>query len=146
MKLDRWDPLRDMLNFHERMNRRLDCAAEEGVCRRQACWNPLVDVLETPDAYLFRVELPGVGKDNISIEVDDMVVTLSGNRDLEAEPQIAAYHSIERTHGIFRRSFRLPSEVNPDEAVAKYVDGLLELKLPKAEALKKRTVAIVCVG
>lgn len=146
MKLDRWDPLRDMLNFQDRLNRVLGCGAEEGICVRQSCWSPLVDVLETPDSYLFRVEAPGVGKENINIEVNGQILSISGARELESEPRIAAFHSIERTHGFFRRDFRLPGKVDSDNAKATYRDGLLELWLPKCEDAKERNVTIVCLG
>lgn len=146
MKLDRWDPLRDMLNFQDRLNRTLGCGGQEGVCIRESSWTPLVDALETPDSYIFRVELPGVGKDNINIEVDGDILTISGNRNMEGEPAIAAFHSMERPLGFFRRAFRLPGKVDSDRAKATYIDGLLELSLPKSKEIRERNVTIVCLG
>jgi HSP20 family protein len=135
-----------MLNFQDRLNRALGCGAEEGVCIRQSAWNPMVDILETPDSYIFRVELPGVGKDNISIEIDQDILTISGNRELAPEPRIAAFHSMERQHGFFRRVFRLPGKVDSDNAKATYNDGLLELTLLKAREVGERNVTVVCLG
>ncbi len=144
--MDRWDPMRDMLNFHERMNRLIEWGSEEAAVRRQSSWNPPVDILETPDDYVFRVELPGVGKDNINIQVEGSLLTVSGNRSMESESRIAVYHSIERVHGIFRRNFRLPGDVDVDRVEARYIDGVLDLRLPKAEKTRRGAVTIVCLG
>ena len=114
MTLNRWDPLRDLLNFQERVSRLIDSTAEESPSRRQACWCPVVDMLETPDAYIVRAELPGVGRDNINIEVRGNRLRIYGERSVESEPAIAAYHSIERANGMFERSFTLPGQVDLD--------------------------------
>ena len=127
MTLIRWDPLRDMLSFQEKINRLVDTCFEEKTLRRCVGWYPVVDVLETPDAYLFRAELPGVGKDNISIEIAGNRLTLSGERLDEPDPPLSAYHRIERVHGIFERTFTLPGSVDADKAKARYVDGVLEV-------------------
>jgi HSP20 family protein len=146
MTLNRWDPLRDLLNFHERAHRLVAPTAEEVGARRRAQWCPAVDVLETPEAYIFRVELPGVGKDNIEIEVRGNRLSISGERFLEAKPKIAAYHSIERAHGFFRRNFTLPGEVDPDRARARYEEGVLEIYLPKTEEKREPTITVVCLS
>ena len=145
MPLNRWDPLRDLLNFQERVSRLVDSSSEDWVSRRQTCWCPVVDVLETPDSYLFRVELPGVDRQNIHIEISGNLLRLYGERPMESEPAIAAYHSIERVHGIFERTFTLPGQVDADAAEAHYSDGLLEVRLPKADEDKERRVSIVCL-
>ncbi len=146
MKLDRWDPLRDMLNFHERLNRIMDPGGEESPYRRPAAWSPSADVFETRDAYVVRAELPGVGKNNINIEAEGTLLTIEGRRLFGSDPGIVAFHSVERVHGVFRRSFRLPGLVDVDKARAQYIDGLLELTLPKASGSIRRSVTIVCVG
>ncbi len=143
MTLNRWDPLRDLLNFQEKMSRLFDAFGEEGTCKRTACWCPTVDILETPDGYLFRAELPGVGRENINIEVRGNRLILSGERPLESEPHIAAYRSIERVHGSFERGFVLPGRVDVDKAEARYVDGVLEIFLPRSEDDRERSVEVV---
>jgi len=143
MTLIRWDPLRDLLSFQERVSRIIDSAQEECTARRQTIWTPVVDVLETPDAYIFRAELPGVGKENINIEIRGNRLTLTGRRSVESEPAIAAYHTIERIHGVFARSFSLPGRVESDKATARYVDGMLEIVVPKAADDTESTVAVI---
>lgn len=144
MTLNRWDPLKDLLSFQEKMNRLMDLSFAEPSRGLRSVWNPAVDVLETPDAYIFRADLPGVGKDRISIEVRSRRLTIKGERDIEAEPRIAAYHSIERESGVFERSFMLPGEVNADEAQAKYSDGVLQIVLPKGREPSARDISVVC--
>ncbi len=146
MTLNRWDPLRDLLNFQERVSRLVDPTSEEPSSRRKACWCPVADMLETPDSYIFRAELPGVGRENINIEVSGNRLRIYGERSLEAEPAIAAYHSIERIHGMFERNFTLPGQVDLDRAEANYEDGMLEVKLPKANEACERSISVVCLS
>jgi len=100
-------------------------------------------MLETPDAYVIRAELPGVGLDNISIEIRNRRLTISGHRHFESEPALAAYHSIERVHGPFERSFNLPGNVDVDAIKAKYTDGILEISIPKAQEEASAGITIV---
>jgi len=142
--LNRWDPIRDLLNFQEKMSRLFEARPGESAARRLVRWCPAVDVLETPEAYIFRAELPGVGRENISIELRGHLLVLAGERLVEPEPRIAAYHSIERVHGFFERTFSLPGGVDVENARARYVDGVLEVLLPKADEREERTIAVVC--
>jgi HSP20 family protein len=100
-------------------------------------------MLETPDSYILRAELPGVGIDNITVEVTGTRVDISGERPVEQDPPMAAYHAIERVHGIFRRSFELPGPVDLEKAKTKYRDGVLEVFLPKSEEEIERTIRVV---
>lgn len=143
MTLIRWDPFRDLLNFQDRMNRLIERKFQEDRVSRGARWYPSVDMLETPDSYIFRAELPGVGIDNIDIEVRNRRLRLSGVRCMEAEPEIAAYHCIERIQGQFERVFALPGDVEVDQIKAKYLDGVLEIVLPKSKERAPRTIAVV---
>lgn len=146
MTLNRWDPLRDLLNFQERANRLLEWSSEERASQRKATWCPLADVLETPDAYVIRAELPGVGREHINVEIRGNRLRLYGERLMNAEPAIAAYHSIERVHGLFERQFDLRGLVDADRTEARYVDGVLEIILPKIEEESDRPISIVCLG
>jgi HSP20 family protein len=143
MTLNRWDPLRDLLNFQEKMNRFVEIRTQRTLFQRSAVWTPLVDLLETPDAYIFRAELPGVGKKNISIEIQGRRLKLSGERHLESEPQLAAYHSVERAHGPFERSFNLPDDADVEKAEARYEDGILEVYVPKSDEEPERILTVV---
>jgi HSP20 family protein len=146
MTLNRWDPLKDLLSFQERMISLADSSLAEGVSRRRTWWKPLFDVLETPEAYVFRADLPGVGRDGINIEIHGNRLTISGERRMDAEAHFAAYHSMEREIGLFERSFTLPGNVDVDRAKAKYEDGVLNLVLPKSLRERKRGITVVCLG
>ncbi len=146
MTLNRWDPFRDLLKFQEKMNRLMDAAFHEnaGVARSLARWKPAVDILETVDAYIFRVDLPGVDKDQINIEVKGTLLLINGAREIEPEPGFAAYLVIERQGGVFEQSYRLPGPVDQESTEAKYVDGVLTIVLPKAEEPRDRTLRVTC--
>lgn len=146
MKLIKWDPLRDLLNFQERVNRLQDVKASDSTMTRDSYWCPALDILETGDAYVVWAELPGVGKDRIQIEVIGRQVILSGTRTVENEFESAEYRSVERVHGYFQRRFELPGPIDVDNSVAKYVDGVLQLYFPKLEEAEDRCVRIECAG
>lgn len=146
MKLIKWDPLRDLLSFQERVNRLQGAKVSDSHLKRGPSWCPALDILETSDAYVVWAELPGVGKDNIEIEVIGRKVILSGSRTVENEYESAEYKSVERVQGYFQRSFELPGPIDVDSSVAKYVDGVLQLYLPKAAEIEDRCVRIECMG
>jgi HSP20 family protein len=143
MTLNRWDPLKDLLNFQEKVNRVMHATLSERCSVSGTCWSPLVDMLETPDAYVIRAELPGVSLDNVSVEIRNRRLTISGSRPFESEPSLAAYLSIERVHGDFERSFNLPGDVDVDAIKAKYTDGILEIHIPKAQEEAAAGITIV---
>jgi len=146
MTLNRWDPLRDLLNFQEKVNRLMDANFRARCEVGGICWCPLVDMLETPDAYIIRAELPGVGLENINIEVRNRRLTISGQRPYESEPTMAAYLSIERVRGSFERNFDLPGNVDVDAIKATYSDGVLEILLPKAQEEVVSGITIVSLS
>jgi HSP20 family protein len=116
-------------------------AGEEGSWG-QYTWTPPVDIYETNDALVFTADLPGVSKDDVSIEVHQNTLTLRGERKHAAEVKDDRYHRVERADGPFQRSFVLPTMVDPEKVEATYRDGILELRLPKLETAKPRRIAI----
>lgn len=98
-----------------------------------ADWAPAVDVSETETQFLLHVELPAVKKEDVQINVEQGVLTLSGERKLEkvVDDKERKLHRVERSYGRFTRSFSLPETVDADNIAATYKDGVLELNLPK---------------
>jgi HSP20 family protein len=143
MTLNRWDPLKDLLNFQDRMHRVVVSACGEGLLKRSACWCPVVDVLETPEAFIFRADLPGVGRDNINIEVRGNRLKISGQRPQPTQDTLAVYHSCERSCGFFERTFNLPGLIDVDAAQANYDDGILEVIIPKAREERQRSIKVL---
>jgi HSP20 family protein len=105
-------------------------------------WTPSVDIYETDDALVIKAELPGVSKDDVSIDVHQNTLTLRGQRMHEAEVKDEQYHRVERSYGSFQRSFTLPSTIDYEKVQATFKDGVLELHLPRLESAKPRQIAI----
>jgi HSP20 family protein len=146
MTLNRWDPFKELLALQERMNRMAEADVAHGAYVRQQSWSPAVDILETPDRYLFRIDLPGIPQEDIIIEVHGRMLVIRGDRPTESEPRMAAFHRIERNSGFFQRRFTLPGDIDAERTTAQYKNGVLEIELPKAEKPKNRDVAVVCLG
>ena len=105
-------------------------------------WTPPVDIYETDDALVIKAELPGVAKDDVSVDVHQNTLTLRGQRKHEADVKQDKYHRVERAYGTFQRSFVLPTVVDQEKVQATFKDGVLELHLPKSEAAKPKRIAI----
>jgi HSP20 family protein len=101
-----------------------------------------VDILESKDSYLIRAELPGMRIEDLKTEVNEGILTLSGERKFEEPANGVEYHRVERVAGKFSRSFYLPQTVKHDDIKATYRDGILEVKVPKADEAKPRQIAI----
>ena len=133
----RRDPLQELLDLQERMNRLFD----ETLARDrldepsllQGSWVPLADVVETPEAYVVDVELPGLSRDDVGIHAQGDEIVVRGERRLDAQSRPESFHRLERRYGPFTRSFRFSEEVDPDRITAEFDDGLLRLEIPKAQ-------------
>jgi len=105
-------------------------------------WVPAVDVRETDESFVFTAELPGLTKEDVSITLEDNVLTLAGERRFEKEEGKNEFRRIERSYGRFTRSFTLPNDVDNDHVQANYGDGLLTVTVPKTEKSKPRKIEI----
>lgn len=105
-------------------------------------WYPKVDVTETENDYVLHAELPGLNRDDIKVNFEDGVLTLSGERKHEEEKEGHKYFHRERSYGSFKRSFQLGTEVKADDIKAAYKDGVLVITLPKAEEVKPRQIEV----
>jgi HSP20 family protein len=107
-----------------------------------ADWAPTVDVSETDDEYLIKVELPEVRKEDVKVTIHDGVLTLQGERKLEREEKNKKYHRVERAYGSFARSFTLPDNVDDNSVKARNRDGMLYLHLGKTEEAKPKSIEV----
>ncbi len=105
-------------------------------------WNPAVDIEEKNGKYHITADLPGVKKDDITVELHDGYLTLRGERHSEHEDKKQNYHRIERAYGSFERSFRVPEGVTEKDIEAKYHDGVLELAVPAPKAEQAKAIPI----
>ena len=145
MELVRWEPIEGVNRVQSRINDLFDDMFGRTRAQQSAApggWYPPVDILESKDSYLIRVELPGMKKEDLKTEVNEGTLTLSGERKFEEPADGVQYHRAERVAGKFSRSFYLPQTVKHDGIRATYRDGILEIQVPKAEEAKPRQIAI----
>ena len=140
MNLMRFDPYREFASLEDRLQRAF--GQTERRDESLAAWAPPVDIAEEKDRILITAELPGFKPDEISIQTENGMLTLSGERRFEKETNDKAFHRVERSYGRFVRSFSLPNNVDRERVQARFVDGLLQIELPKREDAKPRTIKI----
>jgi HSP20 family protein len=104
--------------------------------------SPAVDVEETPDAYVFRADLPGVTSKDVKVTVHGDTLTLRGERKREENKSEGSMHRVERAYGSFERSYTLGLPVRADQVKASYKDGVLEVHVPKADEAKPRDIEV----
>ena len=148
MAVVRWDPLRELEQMADRLNRVMS-RPEGGTLNGNgkevmtvADWVPTVDISETEAEYAIQAELPGVKKDAVKVTVENGVLTIQGERRQEQAESGRKHHRIERSYGRFVRSFTLPDTVDEGKVRAEYADGMLHLHLPKSEKAKPKQIDV----
>ena len=142
-RFDRLNPFEDLTTIRNQFDRilaRFNPEFDAEVLNTP--WAPPADVIETKDAITIKVELPGMTEKDITVEMENGVVTLKGERKLYKELPEKAYRNIERFFGKFVRTFLLPPNVEFNKITATYVNGILELNLPKKEEAKPKTIHV----
>jgi HSP20 family protein len=146
MALIRWEPTREINSLQSEMNRLFNTffdtpapGANGATLRR---WVPAMDLVESDDHFVLRADLPGLTEDDVSIELEDNVLTVSGERKAEHEDKREGFHRVERAFGSFSRSLTLPKGVDPEAVSASFDSGVLEVRIPKPEQRKPRKIAI----
>jgi len=146
--LTRWEPINDITNlsqrmdrvFEELMGRSLRRLADED--RLRGSWSPAVNILEKKDAIVITADLPGLKAEEVEITVDNGVLTIRGERRLEEAADGETYHRVERVYGMFERTFTLPNSVDVNRIDAKFRNGEMVITLPKREESKPRAVKV----
>ena len=105
-------------------------------------WLPALDVHETDGEYAVTVELPGARKEDVTVEFDEGMLTIRGEKKSEREEKKEQRRFVERRYGAFSRSFSLPRDADGEHIAATFDNGVLTLTIPKKESAKPRTVAI----
>jgi len=141
-ELVRFSPFKGMRQLRDEIDRLFDSNFSTFGENSLGGWSPNVDIHEDADRLSFTVELPGIKKDNIKVDVENNILTISGERKFESEDQSKNYHRVERSYGCFRRSFGLPATIDPDTADASYKDGLLTIEFDKRAEVKGREIEI----
>ena len=141
----------EMRILRERMNRLFEesgqgmGASGTGSSREAAAppvWAPAVDVAESQSEIVLNVELPGIKKEDIDIQLTDDTLTLRGERHPVTTQRGENFHRIERQYGTFQRTFQIEVPIDLQNVAASYEEGVLTIRLPKQEAVKPRQIAI----
>ena len=139
----RWDPFAEMATLRQAFDRMFDDVRPRAFVANGGgdAYFP-VDLAETNDEIVVKASLPGVKPEDIDISVTGQVLTLKGESKADNEEETKNYYRRERRHGTFVRQFQLPTEVESDNAQATFEHGVLRLALPKAEAVKPKTIKV----
>ncbi len=105
-------------------------------------WRPSVDIFENKNQIILKFDVPGMSSEDIDIKVDDIILTISGEKKFGKKKEEREYHCIERSHGAFSRSFKLPGSADPEKVKANYDKGVLRLEIAKRESEQARKIKI----
>lgn len=146
MQLMKWTPFREMMNMPSRLDTLFDDFFYPARKLRGLSgdwnWNPVVGVYEDERNIVLKAELPGVDKEQVTVDVEDGMLTLKGEKSAENQIEEGKYHRRERFYGRFQRSFMLPTDVDPDRIKAEFKDGVLKIEVPKPESQKPKQITV----
>jgi len=148
MAIVRWDPARELDSLQSERNRLLSSFFEtparpgsgnggSAVARR---WIPAMDLVETGDHFVLKADLPGMSEDDVTIELENNVLTVAGERKAEYEEKHEGYYRLERATGALSRELTLPDGIDAEAVQANFDNGVLEIRIPKPEQAKPRRV------
>ncbi|HEX6081425.1 MAG TPA: Hsp20/alpha crystallin family protein [Methylomirabilota bacterium] len=137
-------PWTGMTNFKQEMDRMLERVFEGKWDESPAVgdWAPSLDLSETKDSLVVKVEAPGMDQKDIQISLQENLLTIKGEKRQEKEEKDERYHRVERSYGSFTRSVRLPVGVDASKVTATFKNGLLTVTMPKTVAAKGTTIPI----
>ncbi|HVA00263.1 MAG TPA: Hsp20/alpha crystallin family protein [Terriglobia bacterium] len=145
MPIARWEPFRGLVTTQDRFNRLFNDAIAKTFSEEEPgsrAWMPPVDIYETDDSLVLKAELPGINPDDVEVRVEDNTLYLKGERKFQKDVKEENLHRVERSYGMFSRSFVLPNSIDSDKVQAAYKDGILTLTMPKREEAKPKTIKI----
>lgn len=142
MTIVRWNPLREVPMIQNRMHRIFDDFLTDGQEMAQKNWHPVVDIYDSENATIIQADLPGIKKEDVSINVEENVLTLTGERSYENEVEKTNFYRRERAFGTFKREFTLSASVDHEKIKADFKDGVLKIEIPKPEEKKPKSISI----
>lgn len=148
MLVTRYNPSSQMGEFRRGfnlLNSMLDSLPEQKTSSIKDDFSPSINTREGEFAYHIEIDLPGVTKEDISVQVEDNVLVVSGERKVKEEIKEENYYKVESSFGSFSRSFSLPEEADVENIHAESVDGVLEVVVPKLESAKVDKVKKVAI-
>lgn len=143
MVLMRWDPFQDLWQVREEVNRLFDhTLSRYPALRGLRSWQPAVDMYEDDKEITVKAEIPGVEPKDVDITVTADSISIKGELKEEVERREEGYIRAERRFGQFYRTLPLPAEVKPEEAQATFKNGVLEVRMPKAQVGRKQGIKV----
>jgi HSP20 family protein len=143
--LTRWDPFKEMDDLQKRLSSVFGMAARPTNGKEEmtvAQWLPLVDITEDDKEYLIKAELPEVKREEVKVNVESGVLTISGERKFEKEEKNKRYHRVERAYGSFTRSFSVPDDADDSKVSAEFKEGVLTVRLAKSEKARPKSIEV----
>jgi len=139
--LVRFDPFREVAALQNEMGRLLGMFRESNG-QTDRSWVPALDVWETDDAYVYAFDLPGIPEDNIAVEFEDGMLTVSADRERTEQTEGDRFYRYERRFGTFSRTLGLPQGVKDEDISASCQNGVLEIRVRKPEEVRPRKIQI----
>lgn len=142
-----WDPFKELEDMSTRLNRffgRSMLSGQEALTGFD--WAPSINVSETPEAYVVKAEVPGVKKEDLKVELDGGVLTITGERKHEQQHKDEKFHRVETSYGSFMRSFSVPENARPEGIEATYKDGMLSVKIAKTKEAPKAQAKRIAIS
>ena len=142
--LMRWDPFREFMSLRNAIDRLFEDAfvMPSRVWAPTTEWSLALDVAEDENGFIVKAAIPGVRPEDLDISLADNVLTIRGEVKADEEIKEEQYHVRERRYGAFSRSIRLPAPVDADHVEATYENGVLTLRIPKAEEVRPKKIAV----
>jgi len=137
MAITRYEPW----GLLSQLQRELERSGAEG-STATAEWAPAVDIKEEADKFVIHADIPGVKPEEIDISMEDGVLTIKGEKKSESKTEKEGYKRVERTYGSFYRRFSLPDTANADAISAASKNGVLEVIIPKREAVQPKKISV----
>ena len=153
MALVRWDPVREIDTLQGEMNRLFSTFFDTptgrggnggGAATRR--WIPAMDLIEAGEHFVLKADLPGMTEEDVKIELENNVLTISGERKTELEDKHEGYYRLERSSGAFTRSLSLPEGIDAGAVAATFDNGVLEVRIPKPVQAQPQKVQIAVGG
>ncbi|TFH07888.1 MAG: Hsp20/alpha crystallin family protein [Nitrosomonadales bacterium] len=144
MAITRYEPWNWLNQLQSELERAPIWGSSEGSVAT-AAWAPAVDIKEEKDRFVLHADLPGVQPEETDVSMEDGVLTIKGEKKSEAVTEREGYKRVERTYGSFHRRFSLPDTANADEIVAKSKNGVLEIIIPKRQAVQPKKITVTSV-
>lgn len=144
--LVRWDPFREIASLQNEMSRFASMFRETNGSTSDRTWVPALDVWETENEVVYAFDLPGIPEDKITLEFENGVLTVSAERERDAEVKQDGFYRYERRFGSFARAISLPEGVSEEDITASHKAGVLEVRVRKPEEAKPRRIEIGASG